>query len=302
MLHPLLIYLSIILFNLCLYWRTLSYGLVIDDIEWQAKFKHGFPPITCIDYALLRLYSFYPPFSNRINHIITLSLHILTCCLIAVVFNPVAAFLYSAHPINHQTAVWLNGRRYSLITIIVLLLLLAHAAIFLIPLGGILLLHFRREYLNRCHLPHHPYSIITTVRCLGASAVKIIGAQKPAFLYPFLELGDPSAKSIDKYFWIGAFSAITLLFLNPAVLIILLVTSSLYTFTQAAAERYLVIPTILLLSTLPPVAIILIIPYTYLSYNLQPLYTNIQAFYNYHKYMKLNKLPLLRRLYPEIIS
>lgn len=123
--------------NFILYRETLQYGLVMDDHQIYAKRKRdGFLPINKIknfhDFRGWFDEHFYTGTTfgtdEKLEHKVTLSLHIIICSLIYLVLghNQIsfwASILYSCNPINNQTSIWLNGRRYALNIILVLLML-----------------------------------------------------------------------------------------------------------------------------------------------------------------------------------
>ena len=128
----------ILLFNVVLYFRTLNYGLVMDDFQWwRIRGQAGFFKLS----KIRSLGNFKAVVSERLyggttfglnikmEHAFTLFLHALTCVLMFFVFgrNEVsfwAATLYACNPINNQTSCWLNGRRYSLNTVFLLVMML----------------------------------------------------------------------------------------------------------------------------------------------------------------------------------
>jgi len=273
---------TIILFNIILYWRTLSYGYVVDDLDWVAKVGR-FIRIKPQHFFQSRLYGpgtflGFPPLATpRADHIITLCLHIITCLLISYVFSPLTAIIFSCHPCAHQTSIWLTGRRYSVLNIIFLTILFTHTYFLFIPLFIILTHHFRGLYLKRRHLPQAPYTFLNILRTIYHSTIKLSGL---GGTHPF-----------TPYLFSYQYSE------HPHT------TCSFIPCTQPGAERYLSIPliyTCFLLSHIPFILPILICH----TYYLMPMYSSIQSFYDYHKLHNpcSTKLPLLRRLYPQIVS
>ena len=128
----------IISFNFILYYKTLSYGLIMDDDKWYSKIKeqgiYRFKYVNNLEsikyFIQERLYGGTTFGTNeRIEHSFTLILHIFASCLIYIVFgyNNISFFasiLYSCNPINHSTSIWLNGRRYLINVILVLLIMI----------------------------------------------------------------------------------------------------------------------------------------------------------------------------------
>lgn len=119
-------YLTIWVFLLVMFERAAYLGLVVDDDVWHKKVhdakkewrekKRGF-------VSLLMNFSygagmFYQP---RWDHLATIVLHGINCSLICRAFGLPVALLYLINPINNQTVIWLNGRRYALATLCVLI-------------------------------------------------------------------------------------------------------------------------------------------------------------------------------------
>lgn len=258
-------FIVIILTILILYYPTLSYGLVIDDIEWYARIRNGLFKTN----PWLRLYGSGTFGLNvALDHAITLFLHIITCVLIYLALNPLTAMLYSCHPSNHQTAVWINGRRYALFTIGVLIAYMTHM-IYLIPVIVLMLMPWLiDQYKLRSSLPYSPSNLLSILKCIWYSMIKLTGLHRPMFLYPY----DNVASFVPR--------------------------------TQACAERYLTIPLILFLYFISQwqLTYLLVPIYGWQSYRLMPMYGDIQSFYDYHKRCcpTLKKLSLLRQLYPTI--
>lgn len=116
--------LLIILTNIILYFRTIFFSIIIDDIQWKKKnIKFEFN----LQSLALKLYGAGTFKDERIDHAFTIVLHTIASVLIYVAFGSnyisfLGALLYSIHPANNQTAVWLNGRRYLVNVILVLLI------------------------------------------------------------------------------------------------------------------------------------------------------------------------------------
>ena len=135
--------LAIITICVLFYARIINYLLVVDDLtQFEVKktggkcdFKFGYV-VAWIKYHLYGFGTLGVDFTNqktqrnsiRKDHALTLVLHTTICCLIYEVLghNDIsfwAAILYAVNPINHQTAIWSNGRRYAINVILVLLML-----------------------------------------------------------------------------------------------------------------------------------------------------------------------------------
>lgn len=110
----------------------------MDDYQWyKRRQEDGFIPLNKIRnfYTLRaiideRLYSGTTFGTNIVvEHWVKIFLHTLICALIylALGHNQVsfgASMLYSCNPINNQTSMWLNGRRYSINIVLILLMIL----------------------------------------------------------------------------------------------------------------------------------------------------------------------------------
>lgn len=138
---------NMIIVSVCIafYIRTINYLLVVDDTTQYSLMLNG---QTCklkeagfIRWIKYKLYGFGGIFgvntktektkrnSIRKDHALTLALHATICCLIyeALGHNNIsfwAAILYAVNPINHQTSIWSNGRRYAINIILVLVMLM----------------------------------------------------------------------------------------------------------------------------------------------------------------------------------
>ncbi len=130
--------LIIVLFNIIVYLRTLRFSIIVDDIRYYEEISRiKDTPLYWRGFLYLfrgikrRLYGGATFGVNNIalDHAISILLHTCICVLIYMVFgyNEIsffAALLYSCNPVNHSTAIWLNGRRYAISIIIVLLMML----------------------------------------------------------------------------------------------------------------------------------------------------------------------------------
>jgi len=153
----------LILFNILIFFPTWKYKIIVDDIGQLKQIRNedllrsgcwtGFNAV--YRFILTRLYglgTFLPQkpdcdgYVNNTNiwyqtlyfdHIFQTVLHTIISILIYIVFGQnqislCAAALYSINPITAQTAIWLNGRRYAIAIIMILLMLI------LKPLGFVL--------------------------------------------------------------------------------------------------------------------------------------------------------------------
>jgi hypothetical protein len=261
---------ALVIFNILLYWRTISYGYVIDDIDWQRIIRpclsnKDITPPNRIMYAIYGSL----PIPVYLDHAITLTLHIITVLLISAI-SPIAALLFSAHPCNHQTAVWLNGRRYSVLNITFLAILITHTYYLFIPLVliitrfGITQLSARKYY----NVPRGTFNTISILNTIRLTLWRLSGIPQYAFRYPYQK------------------------------------TAPFLPRTQPIAERYLSIPLIITCIALAKVPFICaIMPlYVFRTAQLIPMYANIQSFYDYHRFLypHLEKLNHIATLYKEI--
>ena len=145
--------LIIIAFNLIVFFRTLRFTVITDDIKWYSSHKDGWPPLKAYGWNIhnfisQRLYGgctflnikWHFNTNVEIDHLFSVFLHTTIGCLIyAATGSFWGAILYSCNPMNNQTSIWLNGRRYAINIILVLLSLIAwqhHAWYLAIPLWG----------------------------------------------------------------------------------------------------------------------------------------------------------------------
>ena len=174
--------------------------------------------------------------------------------------NPISALMFSVHPCNHMTSIWLTGRRYSLLNILCLSSLLY--PIFILPLVffGVYVIISLKSHANRqavCDTqpPVNPNTIYKTAI---TTLQKLSGIYTPSFLAP--------AYNLIPYF----------------------------PYTQPCAERYLSLPLILLCTLLSHTKLtyVLLPLYTYSTLQLIPMYKNIDMFYKYH-YIMFSYFPRL---------
>jgi len=243
--------LAIIAFNLFLYRKAVTFGLVVDDWSHYQNIKNGLfkkdgPWWVHISRRLYGGGTFGLDVAR--DHLVTLILHIVNCLMIFGAFGSnavsfMAALLYAAHPANHQTAVWLNGRRYAINVFLVLaMLLIGPAGLILWPLTGILqesailapiifgpwgcLLipcacfvlrkHMRQKYLDRLEKILSPdvrnwsvKRLIVVVKCYGFYVRRMLFPGRTLFVYPQLNSwgntieGNKDAYAFNFDFWQG---------------------------------------------------------------------------------------------------
>lgn len=120
-------YLILFIVMAAMFIRGLRCGYVVDDDYWMQKmaerkklFKEGKFPLQKLIW-----FSCYGAgiFRNAVEeHLFNLTIHFINCCLIFKMSGSLlAAVLYMVNPVNNQTVLWLNGRRYAISILCVLL-------------------------------------------------------------------------------------------------------------------------------------------------------------------------------------
>lgn len=139
--------LIIIAFNLFLYSRTLTFGLVMDDQQWYEYIaKHGFRK----DGNILQRWAhrWYSGgtfgFNPTIDHLTTTLMWTLFSVLFYFAFGGTqvafcAALLISCHPLMNQLSMWINGRRFLVCAILLMAIMILWNTKFW-PLGFVLYL------------------------------------------------------------------------------------------------------------------------------------------------------------------
>lgn len=138
--------LIIVAFVLIVFFRSLKFKLITDDVRWYASKKNGWSS-TIKDYKW-KIHQFVADrlyggctFLNikiskdpkecfnlnvEIDRAFTIFLHTLICVLLYVATGSLwGSILYACNPMNNQTSMWLNGRRYAINIILVLTSLIA---------------------------------------------------------------------------------------------------------------------------------------------------------------------------------
>lgn len=115
---------AIVILNLIFYARTIRYGLVIDDScrKYHEKDLQKNPLVRL--FRITR-YSGYGGIPVWADHLLTILLHTAVAVSIYYVFgaNNVsfwAAMLFSVHPVTNQVSIWLNGKRFAIMTLCML--------------------------------------------------------------------------------------------------------------------------------------------------------------------------------------
>ena len=116
----------IVLLNLVVFYRTLNYDMVIDDNCRKFHTKDLTNNWFIRLYRCTR-YSGYGGIPIKLDHLLTILLHTTVCILIYIVLGNnthsfIAALLFSIHPANNQVSIWLNGKRFAVMTILTLLM------------------------------------------------------------------------------------------------------------------------------------------------------------------------------------
>lgn len=119
--------LIIIFLNVLLYHQTIKFDMVVDDIRLRKYYeKKNVYHKWGLWNIKNRLYGAGLFKSLPYDHAFTLFLHTLICVLIYLAFDQtfisfIGSILYSICPIQNQTAIWMNGRRYAVTAVIVLI-------------------------------------------------------------------------------------------------------------------------------------------------------------------------------------
>ena len=121
----------LILVTIALYAHTWKYGLVIDDVNRLQQKHRPFNLLTCLRGSCPGSHN---PSDIFGEHILGTLLHLIAVLLVERLAGFYTALLFSVHPHALQTCVWLNGKRYIVGTIIVLISLVFPA------IGGVGLL------------------------------------------------------------------------------------------------------------------------------------------------------------------
>ena len=242
------------------YYRTLKFGLIVDDdiiyasrAKGQRKFTWKRPLEAIVD----RLYGGHT-FGNNlaIDHGFTTALHALTCALIYHAFGAsdvsfIAALLYAFNPANNQTAIWLNGRRYQVVIILTLAMMvlgqemiglyylslffqltgffsplllgpsgfgwIGIAAVFLLPKIKDFIESRRVGIVNKEMLNYKDERMIIIVKTFGFYLKKMFFPARTFMVYPFLlewglhDRGNKDAYRFDHNFYVGAAGLIAIL-------------------------------------------------------------------------------------------
>lgn len=112
---------------IALFYKAFYCGYVVDDVimvdlfkTYRKDFKEG--KIGLLFYSKMCLYGAGFFKNAKQEYAFTLTLHYINCCLIySISGSLIASLLYLLNPINNQTALWMNGRRYAVTITAVLL-------------------------------------------------------------------------------------------------------------------------------------------------------------------------------------
>lgn len=115
----------IIALNLIVFFRTLRYDMVIDD-NCRKFHTKDLPKNRLLRFYRTTHYSGYGGLPLPLDHLLTTLLHTLVSITIYLAFGSnaisfMAALLFSVHPVNNQVSIWLNGKRYAIVAILILL-------------------------------------------------------------------------------------------------------------------------------------------------------------------------------------
>lgn len=117
-------YLIIIAVCLFVFYRSLKYGIVVDDISNRKR--HVTHPKSYNKNIHSRIFyalnGEFPVKSVVLDHAITVFLHTAVCCSIYHTFNSLpASLLFAVNVGNNQVSLWLNGKRYAVNALICVL-------------------------------------------------------------------------------------------------------------------------------------------------------------------------------------
>lgn len=322
---------QILLLCVAVYLPTLRYTLVIDDID-HAKALPSIKYHHLHQRIFFRLYGCNTFGTNLVlDHAITLTLHTITCMLIAYTFHStLAGILYTIHPCNHQTAIWLNGRRYQIVAILTLLAIstnnpiplllsvcfqytavpvffLMPAAMIAAPIGWILCRSrvLSQVYHRRKLTPKITPRPSEVTALFAYNLYRLTAIPKISHAYPFAE----SRRYHPSWSIAGTALLATGVLVAPHIpyvgiaCLCVLQWSGVVPIHQLCADRYLNIANIficVLLAIYAPILSIALIPlYVLRTVSLMPMYRNIHAFYEYHAklYPSMKRLALIKHLY-----
>lgn len=120
-------YLILVSIVLVMYWKTLWFGLTVDDPQAykraQTRKQQLFKEPRHVPGFIWDILYGAGLFNNtKYDHLMTICLTATIVCLLHTCFGSIwLALLYAVHPVNNQTNVWLNGRRYQISMIFALL-------------------------------------------------------------------------------------------------------------------------------------------------------------------------------------
>ncbi len=105
------------------YFRTIWYGLIIDDVEAWNKGQNEKTPNFWLN--LYRQIHGTHIINTKISHTINFIVHLINCLLVYLLFgaNDISMFislLFMLNPVNNQVSLWLSGRPYGIATILLL--------------------------------------------------------------------------------------------------------------------------------------------------------------------------------------
>ncbi len=107
-----------------MFYRSLKYGIVVDDIANRKRLEHNAEYYRRHILSSIR-FAFngeFPVKSIFLDHCLTLGLHTIVCCLIYGIFDNLAAsLLFAVNVGNNQVSLWLNGKRYAVNAILCLI-------------------------------------------------------------------------------------------------------------------------------------------------------------------------------------
>ncbi len=202
---------SLILITVAVFARTINFGLVVDDIDRLHRPKEFTVWWRKILASLRGSATSYFPL--KVDHIVTLTLHVIAVCLVYIMFGQgmrafLGALMFAIHPCNTQGSVWLNGKRYVISTIIVVIMMTwpVWSPLFLL----VPMFQLNAIFAPLLHVYHGSWGLLAVFGVMGLLLFNHIKKrfQKRMRCIPPGELSNVTPKKIvlffkvfSKYFW-----------------------------------------------------------------------------------------------------
>ncbi len=120
-------YLILFVATIAMFYKTMYCGYVVDDVQRvislkRSKAEFKAKKMKALDFWKEALYGAGLFKNPKYEYAFNMAVHFANCSLIYKMSGSlIAALLYLVNPINNQTAIWMNGRRYALTILAVLL-------------------------------------------------------------------------------------------------------------------------------------------------------------------------------------